>query len=165
MLGTKLVNTDANEPRFNPTKRTDTEMQKAYALASTSINIFIDRVKVGREPTYMAKLRFRDPGLSEKMNEDQFLFLWLNNIIYHQKEKSLSGTFFEVPQSLQKWHQVGQRLEFDSEDVFDWMINNNGKVEGGFTIRVTRSQLSSKKEKIEYDEYIGISSYEPIPEN
>jgi uncharacterized protein YegJ (DUF2314 family) len=65
-----------------------------------------------------------------------------------------------VPESFQKWHQVGSRLGFEAEDVFDWMVNEGGHLRGGFTIRVTRSRLS-EAEKANYDKYIGVISYEP----
>ena len=44
-------------------------MLKAYAQASNTINDFIDLVKSGPEAIYAAKLRFRDPDLSEKLGE------------------------------------------------------------------------------------------------
>ena len=50
----------------------------------------------------------------------------------------------------------------EAPNVFDWMINDNGKVKGAFTIRVNRSRLKTDSEKLEFDEYIGISEYEPI---
>lgn len=164
LIGISPVNAGSNEPKFNQIKRSDVEIQKAHSLALSTINGFINQVKSGGNQAYMAKLRFRDPDLSEQLGEDQFLYLWLNEVVYHPEDKLLSGVFFEVPDSLKEWHQVGQRLGFVPEDVFDWMVNDNGKVEGGFTIRVTRSRLTSEEEKTRYDEYIGISSYEPIPE-
>lgn len=42
------------------------------------------------------------------------------------------------------------------------MIDENDHMLGGFTIRTTRENLKTEKEKKEYDEYIGIKSYEPI---
>ena len=150
------------EPLFRNVHDDDEEMLRAYALASTTIGEFISLVKSDVSAIYMAKLKFRNPELSERLGEDRFLFLWLSDVFYHEKEGLLSGTFFEVPEELTKWHQVGQRLGFDPEDVFDWMIIEDGHAKGGFTIRVTRNRLSSEKEKSEYDEYIGIKSYEPL---
>lgn len=107
-------------------------------------------------------MRFRYPDLSEELDTDQFLFMWLTNVFYHEEDKLFSGTFFEVPEEIQKWHQVGQRLGFEHDDVFDWVINDNGKVKAIFTIRVNRSRLKTDTEKLEFDEYIGISEYESI---
>lgn len=137
-------------------------MLKAYAQASDTINEFINLVKTGPEAVYAAKLRFRDPDLSEKLGEERFLYLWLSNIYFHDEDNLLSGVFFEVPAELTKWHQKGERLGFEANDVFDWMVIENGDAKGAYTMRVARAQLGSEKEKQEYDEYVGISSYEPI---
>ena len=150
------------EPLFKNINSADAEVMRAHALASKTIDKFRTLVEEQGDATYMAKLRFRDPDLSEKLGKDQFLYIWLNNVVYHPEENILSGVFFEVPEELKKWHQVGQRLGFESDDVFDWMINENGKVKGAFTIRVTRSRLKTEAEKLEFDEYIGISVYESI---
>lgn len=150
------------EPLFRSASNHDEAMLKAYAKASDTINDFINLVKTGPEAIYAAKLRFRDPELSEQLGEDRFLFLWLSNVYFHEEENLLSGVFFEVPEALAKWHQKGERLGFEAADVFDWMVIENGHAKGAFTIRVTRAQLGSEKEKQEYDEYVGISSYEPI---
>jgi len=80
--------------------------------------------------------------------------------VFHSKENMFSGVFFELPSELKEWHHVGQRLGFDKDDVFDWMVNENGHVKGAFTLRVTRSRLKTDAEKKEFDEYTGMSSYE-----
>lgn len=162
-LGGVAVQSNAvDEPLFKNINREDSEIQKAHSLAAETIDQFEQYVKEQRNVTYMAKLRFRDPDLSEELGTDQFLYMWLTNVFYHEEEKLFSGTFFEVPEEMQKWHQVGQRLGFEHDDVFDWMINDNGKVKGAFTIRVNRSRLKTDSEKLDFDEYIGISEYEPI---
>jgi len=151
-----------SEPLFRNIHNEDEEMQRAYSQASSTIMDFVEIVKSNINAIYMAKLRFRDPEQSEKLGEDRFLYLWLHDVYYHEDEKILSGEFFEVPEELTKWHQVGQRLGFEPEDAFDWMVIENGHAKGGFTIRATRNKLGSEKEKKEYDEYIGISSYESV---
>lgn len=153
-----------SEPKFRAVKSNDSEVIKAHVMAANSMPKFIELVKARRDGAYMAKLRFRDPELSEEMGEDQILYLWLSDVYYHQDENLLSGVFFEVPESLRKWHQVGDRLGFEAEDVFDWMVNTGGHVQGAYTIRVTRDSLTTEQEKEEYDRYIGISSYEPLEE-
>jgi uncharacterized protein YegJ (DUF2314 family) len=47
------------------------------------------------------------------------------------------------------------------EDIFDWMVIDNGHLIGGFTLRVTRESLSSE-ERAAYDRYIGVDTYEPL---
>ena len=151
-----------SEPLFRSAHKKDDDMLEAHARASDTIMDFVNLVKTGSDAILMAKLRFRDSDLSEKLGEDRFLYLWLSEVYFHEEENILSGEFFEVPKELTKWHQVGERLGFESDDAFDWMVIEDGHAKGGFTMRVTRNQLATEKEKLEYDEYVGISSYEPI---
>lgn len=154
---------EVDEPIFIGVSSEGAEMNKAYVDASQTVSKFVALVKNPSETTtYMAKLRFKDPDLSDKLGKDQFLYIWLNQVVYHPEENILSGVFFEVPEELRKWHQVGQRLGFESGDIFDWMVNDKGHVTGAFTIRVTRNRLKTESEKLEYDKYIGITSYEAI---
>ncbi|GGP96887.1 hypothetical protein GCM10009410_33470 [Shewanella ulleungensis] len=84
-----------DEPLFKNINREDSEIQKAHSLAAETINQFEQYVKEQRNVTYMAKLRFRDPDLSEELGTDQFLYMWLTNVFYHEEEKLFSGTFLE----------------------------------------------------------------------
>ncbi len=150
------------EPIFRNIHKDDHEFAAAHAKCAQTINEFVDLVRGSGAPVLMAKLRFCDPDLSEQEGKDHLFYLWLAEVVYHEDEHVLSGVFFEVPSGFDKWHQVGTRLGFDPEDVFDWMtMDSSGHMRGGYTIRVTRSRLASDAEKKRYDEYIGVKSYEP----
>src|SRR5262249_28327381 len=110
------------EPLFAAISNKDTDFQAAYARASATLSRFIEHIKGGIKASYSAKLRFRDPDESERLGEDRFVFLWLTGVYYHDSERVFSGGFFEVPPQLQKWHQAGQQLAFEGEDIFDWMV-------------------------------------------
>ena len=150
-----------NEPQFTAVRLDDPELALAHSRASATIQDFIRAVQsVGAGVGLMAKLRFRDPDLSEELGEDRFFYLWLHQVAYHPEERLLSGAFFEVPEGFEKWHQVGSRLGFEAEDVFDWMVNDDGCVRGGFTIRLNRSRLPADQ-RAQYDEFIGAISFDP----
>jgi uncharacterized protein YegJ (DUF2314 family) len=152
---------DQKQPLFTAIAKSDIDFQEAYATASRTLPRFIEYVQSGMPACFSAKLRFRDPEASERLGEDQLLYLWLTGVHYHPAERVFSGTFFEVPPELQKWHQVGQRLTFEGEDIFDWMVlTEDGRLFGGFTLRVSRSKLPEDK-RADYDRYIGVKSYEP----
>jgi uncharacterized protein YegJ (DUF2314 family) len=139
----------------------DEGFQQAYARASETLPRFIEHIQSGIRAYFSAKLRFRDPDESERSGGDSFLFLWLSGVHYHAAERVFSGGFFEVPPELQKWHQVGQRLTFEGEDIFDWMaLTEDGRLFGGYTLRVSRSKLP-ESERADYDRYIGVRAYEP----
>ena len=151
-----------DEPLFMAIPKADADFQSAYDRAAASLPQFIEHIQSGGDAFYSAKLRFRDPDESERLGEDRFAFLWLGSVHYHPAERVFSGTFFEVPPEFQKWHQVGQRLAFDPEDIFDWMVFRQGHLHGGFTLRVSRSKLPEAEHE-SYDRYVGVSVYEPLP--
>ena len=105
-----------------------------------------------------AKLRFKDPNESDRTGKDVLLFLWLTAIEYNPASGSYIGTFFEVPPELSEWHFTGQRLEFDGADVFDWMVNDDGVLHGGFTLRVNRRRLP-EGEREAFDRYVGVRQW------
>jgi uncharacterized protein YegJ (DUF2314 family) len=151
------------QPLFTAIAKSDTDFHEAYAAASRTLPRFIEHLQSGIPAYFSAKLRFRDPDESERLGEDQLLYLWLTGVHYHPAERVFSGIFFEVPPELQKWHQVGQRLAFEAEDIFDWMVlTEDARLFGGFTLRVSRSKLP-ESERADYDRYIGIRVYEPAP--
>lgn len=155
-------NSGNEEPLFMVIANSDADFKKAYAMASRTWPRFLERLQKRDGEYFGAKLRFRDPEESERLGEDQFLFLWLTDVHYHEDELIFSGEFFEVPTELKKWHQVGERLGFEGEDIFDWMvITEDGRLFGGYTLRVTRSKLP-EEEKADYDRYVGVKVYEPV---
>ncbi len=149
-----------DEPLFMAIPRTDVTFQDAYSRAAATLPEFMKHLETGNF-FCSAKLRFRDPDESQRLDEDRFVYLWLTGVRYHPNEKLFSGTFFAVPVELQKWHQVGEDLGFSPEDIFDWMVIENGHLYGGFTIRATRDRLP-EHERQSYDRHIGVTSYEPI---
>ncbi len=152
---------EPKEPLFTAISGNDAEMEKAHVSAAASMPRFHNHVLRIGEHKCSAKLRFKDPDLSEELGEDQFLFLWLSDVHFHANEGIYSGLFFEVPLEFSKWHKVGERLGFHREDVFDWMVNNDGHLFGGYTFRVARARLS-EKEWPSYDKYVGVTSWEPM---
>ncbi len=150
------------EPLFRAIRRDDPDLRAAYAAAADSIDVFRQHVVRPGDHLCSAKLRFRDPDLSEKLGEDQHLFLWLGDVRFHTRDGLFSGVFFEVPGELTRWHRVGDRLGFHPEDVVAGRVNDPGRLHGGFTLRVVRGNLS-EAEGARYDEYIGVLSWQPVP--
>lgn len=149
------------EPIFRAVNDGDVLVNKAHRAASETLGEFRSLMQRLQDAYHLAKLRFRDPDLSEQRGKDAFFFLWLSDVVYHETQQLFSGAFFEVPDGFEKWHPVGSRLAFVPDDIFDWMVNNSGHIYGAFTMRVHRDRLSSE-ERIDFDTYMGASSYEPI---
>lgn len=149
------------QPLFTAISRSDSSFHEAYKSASRTLPQFINDLQSGMRAYFSVKLRFRDPDESERLGENRFLFLWLSAIHYYPEERIFSGSFFEVPPEFRKWHQVGQKITFEGEDIFDWMtLTEDGRLFGGFTLRVSRSKLP-ESQRADYDRYIGVRVYEP----
>jgi uncharacterized protein YegJ (DUF2314 family) len=147
-----------NDPEFVALARLDPDMERAYDTANGALEDFKAHLQIRDDRFCSVKLRFRDPDESERLGEDRFVFLWLSNARWHDQDGIFSAEFFELPKEFQKWHQVGERLEIDPEDIFDWMVIDAGKLSGGWTLRVGRERIPNG-ERDEYDSYIGASSY------
>lgn len=153
---------EQEQPLFIAVANSDVEFEEAYAAASRTLPLFNEHLQSDLRAYFSAKLRFRDPDESERLGEDQLLFLWLTGVRYHPAERIYSATFFDVPPELQKWHPVGQILKFEGEDIFDWMaLTEDGRLFGGYTLRVSRNKLP-ESQRADYDKYIGVRVYEPI---
>jgi uncharacterized protein YegJ (DUF2314 family) len=150
------------EPLFAAISGRDVAFQAAYSLAASTLPHFIALLEQRDGAIFSVKLRFRDPDESERLGEDRFAYIWLTSICYHPDDRVFSGVFFELPAEFQKWHQVGEHLVFEPEDVFDWMVLQGGHLHGGFTLRVSRSKMP-ESERESFDKQIGVRVYEPYP--
>ena len=148
------------EPLFALVDRNEALMEEAFAAASATLEDFKRLIAAHPEALGLAKLSFRDPDLSEETGQDELFFLWLSNVYFDEREGLFVGKFFEVPEGFEQYHPLGSELAFESEDVFDWMLNLNGHIYGAYTTRVHRASLLAT-ERRDHDQYIGASSYEP----
>ena len=153
-------NADSSEPVFAAISEADADFHSAYALAASTLPRFISLLEHREEAIFSAKLRFRDPDESERLDEDRFAFIWLTSVHYYPEDRVFSGVFFELPAAFRKWHQVGQHHVFEPDEIFDWMVLRQGHLHGGFTLRVSRSRIP-ESERASYDQHIGVSVYEP----
>lgn len=147
----------SKEPLFVGVRGDDVEMRQAYAEAGGTVGKFVEHIRAGGSSTCAAKLRFKDPVLSEKLGEDRFVYLWLADV-HILDDGMFIGTFFEVPVELSQWHQVGRQLRFEEADIFDWFVNEDGLMHGGFTMRVQRSRLPVG-ERAAFDAYTGVTEW------
>ena len=74
----------------------------------------------------------------------------------------ISGTgfvaaFFEISEAFTNY-EVGDEIEIPEAELLDWMVNDQGTLHGGFSIRYYRSTLPPE-EREDYDSYIGVTKY------
>lgn len=82
-------------------------------------------------------------------------FVWLFNTTISGDR--FTAEVFEVPPSVPML-KVGQVFEVAYEDVIDWMINDDGTLHGGFSLRYHRANLQPD-ERAAFDAHVGIKKY------
>ena len=150
------------EPAFVAVAANDPAVQSAHNLAASTIPLFLEHIHRPGDHISSVKLKFRDPNVSAVEGNEQHLYIWLSNTQFDSGEDTYFAQFFEVPEQLHEWHHVGQQLSFDMEDVFDWMVNDDGFVHGGFTLRLQQRDMTSS-EIGEHNDYIGVKEWAPVP--
>lgn len=138
--------------------RVDTAMKAAHRRAAETLDDFISHLDLADGRFCSAKLCFKDPELSERLGEDRLFYWWLDFATFDSAEGFFSAEFTELPEPLRAYHHIGQRLFFEREDIFDWRVNCDGRLFGGFTIRVARQSIPAD-ELAAYDRYIGVSEF------
>ena len=148
------------EGTFRAWSANDPVLAAAHARCAQTIDEFIARLEAREDERFLAKLSFRDPIESERTGRDELFYLWLTDVHYHREENLLSGVFFELPECLEGFHALHERIGFDAEDVFDWMVvDAEGDLRGGFSLRATRASLATEAERRRYDADIGVRRY------
>jgi len=147
-----------SEPLFMAIPKDDPAFLAAYAQARASLPRFRELLRLdGDDVFHSAKLRFRDPDLSERLGEDRFFFLWVSFVVPHGS--GFRARLVEVPETVH-WLSAGEVITFDPSDVYDWMVNDNGRLFGGFTLRVNRDALPESR-RAAFDRYVGVTTWAP----
>jgi uncharacterized protein YegJ (DUF2314 family) len=146
------------EPLFIALRNDDPAVLGAIDRARHTVDRFRELITARRGPEtfHSAKLHFRDPEASARLGEDRFFYLWVSFVTW--AEGAFSGTAVEVPKEID-WLHSGEVVRFQDDDVCDWMVNDNGRLFGGFSLRVTRAKLPEER-RASFDRYIGVHTYE-----
>ncbi|RCS44741.1 DUF2314 domain-containing protein [Bremerella cremea] len=141
------------KPKLDPGARvdmfsaSDPAYQECVAKARESLDEF--RSMIPRYDSHSCLIKTRlDDGQSSG-------FVWLFNTTI--SGNSFTAELFEVPPSVSLL-KVGQVLEVAFADVIDWMINDDGTLHGGFTLRYHRAKLPPD-ERAEFDAHVGVTKY------
>lgn len=82
-------------------------------------------------------------------------YLWL--IVVSHEADGFIGEIFELPGGFMD-HALHDRVRVANADVMDWMVNDDGTLHGGFSLRLARSRLAPA-ERGAFDRHIGASDY------
>ena len=121
----------------------DAEVNAAMQQAQDTIGIFVTSLQ-SPKPTqsdFSIKARFisSDGGVEH---------IWIVDVSY--SDEGFTGVINNVPVDVPEIEQ-GDNATVPVEDVSDWMFIEDGKLVGGYTIRVLRNRLSPE-ERERFDE-------------
>jgi len=136
-------------PRFDFVRSNDPAYQQAIHDAQRTIEQFREMLPVDGTPRADALIKVNI------IDGENNAFMWLNNTA--RDGDSFTAELFEVPDTLPK-SAVGVRQNVPAEELLDWMVNDEGQLHGGFSLRHHRAGLSDD-EKQDFDEFIGVTEY------
>lgn len=102
---------------------------------------------------FLAKTKFEDQN-----DPGSYAHLWL--LVKDVLDDVVFCSVCESPEGFGGVEE-GQTYVLTDDKVEDWMINDDGRLFGGFSIRLQRSLLP-EEERDEFDKYIGINNYSEI---
>ena len=115
---------------------TDGELEAAIEQARGTLDEFIAKNTTPRaDRTIVAlKVRFYPP---DELPQD----IWVDGITY------TNGDFRgDVGDDIPKLKlEFGEKIKIDNEDIVDWMIVEDGKLIGGYTIRLAMQRMSPEE--------------------
>lgn len=146
------------EPLFTTVSREDEQMNEACRKAKLTLPRFLEAIKSKKYPstTNAVKIKIKDQDHSEALGEDRYVFLWVWGV--KEEGADLRASVLELPKEKINDLVEGRDVVFPRAQVCDWMICQGPKVWGAFTMRVLRDRMDAK-ERAQYDEYTGLSSY------
>jgi uncharacterized protein YegJ (DUF2314 family) len=116
----------------------DKEMESAFQEARDTLDVFLERIATPHpNRTYIAlKVRFSPPDGSPQD-------IWVDNVTYTYG--SFRGNMGDDIPSLKL--RFGEEIVIPAEDIVDWMIVEDGKLIGGYTIRLAYERMSPEEQK------------------
>ncbi len=133
--------------RMDRVRSSDPAYQECIAKARETLDEF--RSMIPRFDAYSCLIKTKlEDGTSNG-------FVWLFNTTI--SGNGFKAELFEVPPTFTSF-KIGQVFHVAGVDVIDWMINDEGKLYGGFTLRYQRANLAPE-ERPAFDEHIGVIQY------
>lgn len=136
-------------PRFGHVRSSDPAYQQTILDAQESIGQFRAMLPSDGTPRPDALIK------TKLVDGDNSAFMWLNNTA--TEGDNFTAELFEVPDTLPNF-TIGVRHVVTLEELMDWMVNENGRLTGGFSLRYNRARMSDA-DKLDFDQRIGVTEY------
>lgn len=139
----------ADEPLFMGVRESDPAFQQTIREARATLPEF-------RRMLASAEAGHAIPLVKVQLTDRQErALLWL--IVRGVQGSGLGASVFEIPPEFTSY-QAGDEVDVPENAVLDWMLNQDGVLHGGFSLRYQRSLLPEDK-RAEFDRHIGALRY------
>lgn len=133
--------------RVDMFQSSDTKYQECVVKARATLDEFRDLVSLHSAYSCLIKTELHD-GRGNGL-------VWLFNTKIDGND--FIAELFEVPPTVSLL-QVGQEFRVATDDVIDWMVNLDGILHGGYSLRYHRAKLPTE-ERSAFDQHIGVTKY------
>lgn len=135
--------------RFTFVGDDDQDFLDTIRQAQRTLGTFRERLSsCGRTgATPLVKTLLEDPG--------HRAYLWL--IVTSHDDDGFIGEIFELPGDFSEY-ALHDRVTVADADVMDWMVNDDGTLHGGFSLRLARARLAPTEQDT-FDRHIGVTVY------
>lgn len=125
-----------NEPTIYKVEKDDQEMSEAIKKANQTLSDFNSALLNPKIEVKSLKVKFETSNGNEH--------IWLSNIEY--KNGKYWGILDNEPEYITEY-KIGDKIEVDNSKISDWMYLENGKLFGGYTIKLLRSRMTDNEKK------------------
>jgi uncharacterized protein YegJ (DUF2314 family) len=117
---------------------TDPDLESAIEEARATLDVFIQKIGTPYpDRTFVAvKVRFSPPDESPQD-------IWVDEVTY--SNGVFHGSMGDDIPSLKL--SMGEKVKIEKEDIVDWMIVEDGKLIGGYTIRLAVRRMSPEEKE------------------
>lgn len=134
--------------RFSFVSNDDEEFQATVVAARNTLAEFRNLLADSSHEKYpLVKALLSEP--------DYRAFIWLS--VVEHSSVGFVGEIFELPSHF-KGYSLGTQIAVPDSEVQDWMINDEGTLHGGYSLRYARSKMTDA-EKISFDKHVGVNSF------
>ncbi len=133
-----------DEPTIYSVEGEDPEMNAAILEANETLDNFNKALYDFNADSHALKVKFS--------NSEGVEHMWIGEIKY--KDGNYSGILNNDPEYITEY-KAGDKIDIDASKISDWMYLVNGKLYGGYTIRVLRDRMSEEERK-QFDEESGM---------
>ena len=119
----------------------DPEMEAAFRQARDTLDSFIQKIGTTHPGRTLVAVKVRFV-LPDSSSQD----IWVDQITYDDQAGLFHGVMGDDIPTLKL--SVDDKITIDRKDIVDWMIVENGKLIGGYTIRLAYQRMTpAQKER------------------